>query len=193
MLQLREMYSEHVQEKEFRWMELHTRLVELWELCHVADIERMIPCSYDPGAFVLHFLQHLERLCCDDDMLKIANFYRETYREGFRAHINGDFSTRVPLRSTKRSMRHTNKVGFGNPLGLSLTCKFFLSYLRWKSKWAEKMAIEEKKKSVEYFQNRGRENNVFLDAKVDSAEARASSRKKKNYPAISFVLIKISD
>ncbi|VDL68352.1 unnamed protein product, partial [Nippostrongylus brasiliensis] len=37
----------------------------------------------------------------------------------------------------------------------------------WKERWAEKIALEEKKKSPEYFQNRGRENNVYLDAKIE--------------------------
>ncbi|KAK6038256.1 hypothetical protein COOONC_24239, partial [Cooperia oncophora] len=46
--QLREMYTEYVQEREFRWLELYTRLSELWDTCHVADIERLIPPSYNP-------------------------------------------------------------------------------------------------------------------------------------------------
>ncbi|RCN42397.1 hypothetical protein ANCCAN_11641 [Ancylostoma caninum] len=117
--QLLEMYSEHVQEKEFRWMELHTRLAELWELCHVADIERMIPSSYDPEK---HTEKDFERMATEISRLECLY---EARKEVF------DILT------------------------------------QWKSKWAEKMAIEEKKKSAEYFQNRGRENNVFLDAKIE--------------------------
>ncbi|EYC35625.1 hypothetical protein Y032_1010g3383 [Ancylostoma ceylanicum] len=117
--QLYEMYSEHVQEKEFRWMELHTRLAELWELCHVADIERMIPSSYDPEK---HTEKDFERITTEISRLECLY---EARKEVF------DILT------------------------------------KWKSKWAEKMAIEEKKKSAEYFQNRGRENNVFMDAKIE--------------------------
>ncbi|VDM57513.1 unnamed protein product [Angiostrongylus costaricensis] len=37
---------------------------------------------------------------------------------------------------------------------------------KWKDTWANKIALEEKRKTADYYQNRGRENNVFLDAKV---------------------------
>ncbi|KHJ89278.1 hypothetical protein OESDEN_10901 [Oesophagostomum dentatum] len=117
--QLHEMYNDLVQEKEFRWTELYSRLSELWDQCHVADIERIIPESYDPD-------RHTER----------------------------DFEEMSTEITRLECLYEARKE----------VCDILT---KWKQKWAEKMAIEEKKKSAEYFQNRGRENNVFLDAKIE--------------------------
>ncbi|KAK6044066.1 hypothetical protein COOONC_18429 [Cooperia oncophora] len=117
--QLREMYTEYVQEREFRWLELYTRLSELWDTCHVADIERLIPPSYNP-----------------------------------EKHTDKDFDKISTEISRLESLYAARKDVFD-----VLTA--------WKEKWAEKLALEEKKKNPEYFQNRGRENNVYLDAKIE--------------------------
>ncbi|CAJ0589492.1 unnamed protein product [Cylicocyclus nassatus] len=117
--QLKEMYCEHVQEKEFRWTELHAQLTELWDHCHVADIERTIPASYDPES---HTEKDFEEM--SNEICRLECLY-EARKE---------------------------------------VCDVLT---KWKDKWAEKIAIEEKKKNVDYFQNRGRENNVFLDAKIE--------------------------
>ncbi|KAJ1359263.1 hypothetical protein KIN20_017954 [Parelaphostrongylus tenuis] len=45
---LKDRYAEFVQENEFRWLELHTKLTELWNHCHVADGERLISSCCDP-------------------------------------------------------------------------------------------------------------------------------------------------
>uniref|UniRef100_A0A1I7XMH8 ANK_REP_REGION domain-containing protein n=1 Tax=Heterorhabditis bacteriophora TaxID=37862 RepID=A0A1I7XMH8_HETBA len=47
-MQMRDMFSDWVQEKDFKWTELYGRLKELWNQCHVADIERLFPSSFDP-------------------------------------------------------------------------------------------------------------------------------------------------
>ncbi|KAK5971040.1 hypothetical protein GCK32_008821 [Trichostrongylus colubriformis] len=117
--QLREMYIEYVQDREFRWLELYTRLAELWDLCHVADIERLIPPSYNPD-------KH-----SDEDIDKIST----------------EISRLESLYGARKEV--------------------FDILTTWKEKWAEKLALEEKKKDPEYFQNRGRENNVYMDAKIE--------------------------
>ncbi|KJH46312.1 hypothetical protein DICVIV_07617 [Dictyocaulus viviparus] len=114
-----EMYREHVQENEFRWLELYTKLSELWEACHIADIERVIPSCYDPD-------KHSEK-----DFLRI--------------------STEITRLESLYAARK----------------EVFEVLTTWKEKWAEKIALEEKRKNADYFQNRGRENNVFLDAKIE--------------------------
>ncbi|CAJ0608877.1 unnamed protein product [Cylicocyclus nassatus] len=116
--QLKEMYCEHVQEKEFRWTELHAQLTELWDHCHVADIERTIPASYDPES---HTEKDFEEM--SNEICRLKCLY-EARKE---------------------------------------VCDVLT---KWKDKWAEKISVEEKKKNVNYFQNCGRGNNVFLDAKV---------------------------
>ncbi|WKY10269.1 hypothetical protein Q1695_002540 [Nippostrongylus brasiliensis] len=117
--QLKDMFVEYVQEREFRWQELYIRIAELWDSCHVADIERMIPPSYDPAK-----------------------------------HTDRDFDKLTTEITRLESLYAARKDVFD-----ALT--------KWKERWAEKIALEEKKKSPEYFQNRGRENNVYLDAKIE--------------------------
>nr|CDJ85267.1 C. briggsae CBR-SPD-1 protein [Haemonchus contortus] len=114
-----QMYTEYVQEREFRWLELYSRVSELWEACHVADIERLIPACYNPD-------KHTDR-----DIEKIST----------------EISRLESLYAARKDV--------------------FDVLTAWKEKWAEKLALEEKKKDPEYFQNRGRENNVYLDAKIE--------------------------
>ncbi|VDP46162.1 unnamed protein product [Heligmosomoides polygyrus] len=117
--QLLEMFTEYVGDREFRWLELYSRLSELWDLCHVADIERMISPTYDPEKHT------------DKDFDKIST----------------EISRLDSLYAARKDV--------------------FDVLTAWKEKWAEKIALEEKKKSPEYFQNRGRENNVYMDAKIE--------------------------
>ncbi|KAK6015387.1 hypothetical protein OSTOST_19190 [Ostertagia ostertagi] len=117
--QLREMYTGYVQEREFRWLELYTRLSELWDSCHTSDIERLIPPTYNPDKHT------------DKDFDKMSS----------------EISRLEKLYAARKDV--------------------FDALTLWKEKWSEKLALEEKKKHPEYFQNRGRENNVFQDAKIE--------------------------
>lgn len=113
------MYTEYAQEEEFRWLELYSRLSELWQLCYVPDPKRTISPTYDP-----------------------------------EKHTNKDFDKISAEISRLDSLLSARKDVLD-----ALTA--------WKEKWAEKLALEEKKKNPEYYRNRGRENNVHMDARKE--------------------------
>ncbi|KAJ1350779.1 ATP-dependent RNA helicase dbp2 [Parelaphostrongylus tenuis] len=115
--QLKDRYAEFVQENEFRWLELHTKLTELWDQCHVGDGERLIPSCCDPD-------KHNER-----DFVKISN----------------EISRLGNLYAARKDV--------------------FVVLTKVKETWRNKIALEEKRKNADCYKKRGRENNVFLDAK----------------------------
>lgn len=117
--QLNDLYTEYVQENDFRWLELYAKLSELWKSCHVADVERVIPSSYDPD-------KHTEK-----DFINMST----------------EISRLESLYAARKDV--------------------FDVLTKWKDTWANKIALEEKRKTADYYQNRGRENNVFLDAKME--------------------------